>query len=364
MKKELKIPIFDIIIKNLIFRKYNKGVVFMIKPVMLKQGDTIGVISTASPVAALCPNRFQRGIHELEKMGFKVKVGNHARNKIGHLAGTVEERLEDFHEMVQNPEVKAIINTIGGYNSHQLLEYIDYDLIQKNPKIFLGYSDFTSLLLAIHKKCNLITFMGPALLPQFGEYNGIFDYTKTMLQAVTMKKTDKLNISPSSFWTGEKLKWDVEDLRPRKMEQNTGPLTLRAGKAKGKILAGNMGTMLLLAGTDYLPSFENKILFLEEDEEEKPGTIDRYLTQLRHIGAFEKINGIVFGRFHPNVSFSNDYTFEDIVNEATKGFDFPIISNVDFGHTDPMITIPNGIEVEIEALFHQAQITFCENAVK
>ncbi len=337
---------------------------FMIKPKLLKPGDTVGIISTSSPVAAACPNRFQRGISELESMGFKVKIGKNALKRIGHLAGTVEERLEDLHEMFQDHEVKAIINTIGGYNSHQLLEYIDYNLIKQNPKIILGYSDFTAILLAIHKKSELITFMGPALLPQFGEYGGMLEYTKKIFKDVLMTQNDEIRIPPSKYWTSEFLAWDIEDNRPRQLTKNEGPLIIKEGRARGSILAGNMGTMLLLAGTEFLPTFDNKILFLEEDEQENPGTIDRYLTQLRHMGVFEKINGIVVGRFHPKVEFSQDYTFIDIICQATKGYDFPIVYNVDFGHTDPMMTIPNGIDVEVEASNNNVNILFCENSVQ
>ncbi|MED3765241.1 hypothetical protein [Ureibacillus terrenus] len=192
----------------------------------------------------------------------------------------------------------------------------------------------------------------------------MLEYTKTIFEAVLMTQNDELLIPPSKYWTSEFLAWDKEDIRPRQLIKNDGPLIIKEGRARGKILAGNMGTMLLLAGTEFLPSFDNKVLFLEEDEQENPGTIDRYLTQLRHMGVFEKINGIVVGRFHPKVEFSQDYTFVDIICQATKGYDFPIVYNVDFGHTDPMMTIPNGIDVKVEASNNNVTILFRENPVQ
>jgi len=336
----------------------------MLKPPRLKKGDTIGIVSTSSPVAALCPNRFHRGIKALEEMGYRVKIGKHATKKKGHLAGTIEERLEDFHEMIIDKDVKVVLNTIGGHNSNQLLDALDYELIQQNPKIIIGYSDFTAVLHAIHQRSNLVTFLGPALLPQFGEYGGLLPYTKNYFTNLVEEPSDQLELKASDHWVFERLMWDKEDVRPRKQTRNEGPTVIREGQATGRILAGNLGTMLLAAGTPYLPSFKGRILFLEEDETEQAATFDRYLTQLRNMGAFEEISGLVIGRFHPDVPFHDDYPLSEILKVTTRGYDFPIIANVDFGHTDPMLTLPNGILAEISATSNDAAITLLENAVE
>ncbi|NPC91943.1 LD-carboxypeptidase [Bacillus sp. WMMC1349] len=334
----------------------------MIKPTKLHFEDTIGVISTSSPVAALCPRRFDRGIEELKRLGFKVKVGRNALKKNGHLAGTVTERLKDFHELIDDKEVKAIINTIGGYNSNQLIDKIDYDLIRENPKIIMGYSDFTAVLLAIHKKTNMITYLGPSILPQFGEYGGIFDYTLQSFKNTLMSSSPKQEILPSSHWTSELLAWDKDDNRKRKLVLNQGPKILKKGVMHGEIIAGNMGTLLSLAGTDFIPAFDNKILFIEDDENESPATIDRYLTHMRHLGVFEKISGLVLGRFHLKVNLSTPKTLFSIINQATEGYDFPIVIDVDFGHTDPMLTLPNGVTATVYAT-DDIKIIYNENSV-
>src|SRR5699024_5335821 len=232
----------------------------MIKPKSLQKGDCIGIVSTSSPVASSCPRRLKRGIRELELMGFKVKVGESVRKKVGHLAGSVKDRLDDIHSMVSDPEIKAIMNTIGGFNSNQLIGDLDYELIKANPKIFIGYSDFTSVLLSIHKKANLVTFMGPALLPQLGEYGGVFPYTRLQFEKVLMKKETNV-VQPSQSWSSEFLAWDKEDIRRRELMPNPGPTVLREGFMEGQILSGNMGTMLSLAGTPFFPDVEGKVLF-------------------------------------------------------------------------------------------------------
>jgi muramoyltetrapeptide carboxypeptidase len=135
-----------------------EGVKRLIRPKRLQRGDMIGIVSPSSGIAALCPRRLQRGIEELKRLGFQVIVGKNAKKRNEYMAGTIEERIEDLHEMFANSEVKAIITTIGGTCSHQLLEDLDYNLIKNNPKIFMGYSDITALHLAILKKRGLLRF--------------------------------------------------------------------------------------------------------------------------------------------------------------------------------------------------------------
>lgn len=335
----------------------------MIFPKKLEKGDTIGLISTSSSVVSMCPKRFNRGIKELENLGFKVKLGRNVAKKEDYLAGTIEERLEDFHTMIKDNEVKAIINTIGGFNSNQLIDRLDYNLIKKHPKIILGYSDFTAVLLAIHKKTDLVTFLGPAVLPQFGEWGGVEEYTKNMFFNILVNPLDKLEIQPSNTWVSEFLAWDKDDNRKKARNINHGPRVVKEGTASGHIIAGNMGTMMLLAGTPFFPDFTDSILFIEDDDEEKPATIDRYLFHFRNAGVFNRIKGLVVGRFHTNVNFSSNRSLEKIILEATDGFDFPIITDLDFGHTDPMLTLPNGIDTTIEAKEGKLKLRFNEKAV-
>lgn len=243
--------------------------------------------------------------------------------------------------MFADDEIKAILCTIGGYNSNQLLEFLDYKLLRQHLKVFVGYSDITALLNAIYTKTGLVTYLGPAVLPQFGEYGEMLPYTWEYFEKVLMQ-TDDVRITASKQWTDEFTPWDKEDNRPRVMKPNGGIKILKPGVASGALIGGNLGTLLLLQGTPYIPTLQDAILFVEEDEVETSATVDRFFTQLRHIGAFSKIKGMLIGRFNSKVGFTREDSLEDIVRIATEGYDFPILYNLDFGHTDPMLTIPIG----------------------
>ncbi|MFC4766963.1 S66 family peptidase [Effusibacillus consociatus] len=336
----------------------------VIRPQRLELGDTIGVVSPSSPVASICPRRFQRGITHLQSMGFEVIVGNRALTRTGHTAGSIQERVEDLHQMYANPNVKAIISTIGGYNSNQLLDQLDYKLICDNPKILMGYSDITTLLIGIHTITGQVTFLGPAILPQFGEFGGLMSYTRDSFERVVMQSKPIGDIHPSKHWTEEFLSWDINDDRIRERKPNSGLKVLKSGVAKGPILAGNIGTMLLLSGTPYFPKFQGVILCLEDDEDESPATIDRYLTQMRQIGIYDQIAGLIIGRFNSKVGFTETDSLESILEIVTRGYDFPIVYDADFGHTDPMMVLPNGIQAILDASdCNRPQLTILEPAV-
>lgn len=334
----------------------------LIKPAALKPGDTIGIVSPASPIAALCPDRFQRGVSHLEAMGFQVQVAPNATALHGHTAGTIDQRVEDLHQMFAAPNVKAIITTIGGYNSNQLLDRLDYDLIRANPKILMGYSDITALLVGITKKTGLVTFLGPALMPQFGEFDGLHPFTASWFRSVLVSPVAPIALDASGVSISEHLSWDREDIRPRRRDTVPGPSVLKRGQAEGRIVAGNLGTMLAVAGTPYFPDLDGAILCIEDDETESPATVDRYLTQLRLMGAFEKISALVVGRFHPNVKFIPEDSLHDLLLQATEGYDLPIALDFDFGHTDPTIILPQGIRASV-SFAAEPEVKLLETAV-
>lgn len=319
-----------------------------IHPHRLQPGDTIGIVSPSGPVAAFCPRRLKRGVEELEKHGFRVKLGKHVSERKKYVAGTIEQRLEDLHAMFADKEVKAVVSTIGGLNANQLLDGIDYKLIKANPKIFMGFSDITVLLNAVHAKTGLTTYLGPALLPQFGEFGGTLPFTWSFMEKVVMG-SDDVHIEASKEWTDELTMWDKEDDRPRVMKPNPGISVLKTGTASGRLVGGNIGTLLLLAGTEYMPDLEGAILIAEEDEVETPSSIDRLFTHLRSIGAFSKINGMLVGRFNSKVGFTPENLVDDIILTATRGYDFPVLTGLDFSHTDPMVTMPIGGQCAMDA---------------
>lgn len=308
----------------------------------------MGVVSPSSPVPALRPDRFKRSIRNLETMGFRVRVGENASAISGHTAGTVEQRVSDLHAMFVDDEVRAIICSIGGYNSNALLDRLDYGLIRQNPTILIGYSDPTFLLLGIHKMTGLATFHGPSLMPQFGEADGLHPYTEHWFRKILMSTDPPGETSPSGFSIHEYLEWDRDDTRERREEPNENPRTVKPGRAEGPLVAGNLCTLAALAGTPYLPDLEGVILCIEISEEEDTAWSDRYLTHLRLLGAFSKASALVVGRTHPASGFSNEDPLEKMLLVATNEFDLPIATGFDFGHTDPMLTLPIGPRASVD----------------
>lgn len=319
-------------------------------PKPLKLGEVVSIISPSSPASFYCPKRFFRGIKMIELMGYKVKIEKNVRKRLNHTTKGVDERVSDIHSAFSDKSVKAIICTIGGMNSNALIERLDYELIKKNPKIFCGFSDITVLQLAILKMTGLVTFSGPALLPTFADYPEIQEFSRKHFVHIinNIGKNDLGKLPVSDKWTDEYLAWDIEDDKPKKLKINNGWKILKTGQSRGFLVGGNLSAMMTLAGTKYWPDFNDKILFIDIDDEEKSSSVDRYLTQLNVIRVFNKIKGLLIGRLHSKTGFKKKKYFEDLLMSIVDNFYFPIIINMDFGHTDPILTLPVGILVEID----------------
>jgi len=329
----------------------------LIKTDHLRKGDTIGIVSPSSSLAGLVPHRVERGIEMLNKMGFNVKISKNALKVTGHTAGTPEERAEDLNNFFVDSSVKAIISFIGGNHSNQILKYLNFETIKKNPKIFMGYSDITVLHFALYSKCNLVTFYGPAILTQFAENSEILSYTKKYFEKAVMSNKSIGKIKPSPEWTDETLNWfKKEDLkRPRKMKKNEGWRWLRKGKSKGEIIGGCISSLLHLRGTEYWPDFQGKNFFWEIPESacdftkgEPFSEIDAHLSDLELSGVFGKIKGMLIGRPF-GYSEKESLDLQKMILERTKDYNFPILYNIDIGHTDPIITIPLGVMSKIDS---------------
>ena len=312
-------------------------------PPRLERGDTIGIVTPSVPSPAVAPRRFARGIVELERLGFRVRVAANARGSRGHRSGTIDERVADLHELFGEPDVHAILCAIGGFNSNSLLEELDYDLIRANPKVFVGYSDVTALHAGIWSQTGLAVCLGPSLLVQLAEFDGVDAYTWEAWERTLMRPKPAGVLEPAADWTDEFLAWDEADTRRRERCANAGPRTIRPGAAEGPVVAANLATLLAVAGTRFWPPLEGTLLFLEDDETANVAMLDRMLTQLRQLGALEQISGLAFGRFTSASELGPASPLEEIVLEATRGFDFPIAADLDFGHTDPMFCLPWGV---------------------
>ncbi len=330
----------------------------IIKPERLRPGDTLGIVAASSPITKVGNKVIERGYSYLRSKGFKIVEAPNCRKVYGHTAGTIKERVSALHDFFEDPKIDGIMAFWGGWQSHQLLEHLDYRLIRKNPKVLVGYSDTTALQAGIFSKTGLVTFSGPATISFCKPKR--FQYTWYYLSEVLMHGTSPLKLLPSDVYSDNRW-WERKD-KKMVLRKAEGWKTFSSGKVKGQIVGGNLGTMLLLEGTDWWPDMRGKILFVEEDEAETPQTVDRLFTRLRHLGIFEQIKGMVVGRMHSDVGFTKKDSFETILKDALKGYDLPVLYNVDFGHTDPLMTIPIGIRCRIDAA--KKEIVYLESAVK
>ena len=251
---------------------------------------------------------------------------------------SIEDRIEDLHNAFKDKNVKMIITAIGGYNVNQLLDYIDYELIRNNPKIVCGFSDITALLKAIYAKTGLVTYVGPQFF-SFGMKYG-FEYTDKFFKKIFMEK-ENITVYSSEKWSNDT--W-MKNQENREFIKNGGMEVLAYGEATGRIVGGNLCTLNLLQGTEYMPNLNNSILFIEDDSETGKAFIkefDRNLQSLLHSAKKMKINGIVIGRAE-KISEMNVKKWREIIETKRELKDIPIVINADIGHTTPIFTFPIG----------------------
>ncbi|RLG58877.1 hypothetical protein DRN86_05095 [Candidatus Geothermarchaeota archaeon] len=323
----------------------------LIYPPLLKKGDTVGFVSPSAGLAGKYKYRVRRAVGWFNKYGFKVKIGKYFW-KTGYIAGEPEERAEDINRMVEDEEVKCIVSSIGGENSVQLLGYLNFKAFRRNPKIFVGFSDITVLHLAFYKKARVVTFYGPMVLTQFGEYPEPFEYTVNYFFKAVMK--GEIGRVKEVSYTDQFLDWGRYRNKARDRFKKNKFLWLREGYAKGKLVGGCLPSILRVAGTKYFPSFKKSLIFLETPEGERAGKpyslekVNSNLSQLTEMGVFERARGVIFGIPYQYTEGMKKEFFK-LVEKRLSEYNFPILANVNFGHTDPIITIPYGSIGEIDS---------------
>jgi muramoyltetrapeptide carboxypeptidase len=321
-----------------------------VKPTQLRQGDFVAVVSPSFGAAGLFPHRLELGFSQMKKLGFQVKVMANARGTLGAVSGTPQQRVDDLHTAFLDPQIKAVIAAIGGDHSNQLLPLLDFDLIRANPKIFMGYSDITVLNLAIHRKTGLVTFNGPAFITDFGEYPAMLEYTRVSFQRTLCSVDAPGQIHPAADWTEEFLDWGAKkDLeRPRLFQPSPGWSWIKPGSAEGWLVGGCIESMDHLRGTPYWPDFEGAILFLETSEDKpSPQRVNSLLMDYQNMGVFDQINGLLVGR--PMLySDAEKQQLRDVILERARAYSFPIITDMDFGHTAPQMVLPIGCRARVD----------------
>jgi len=333
------------------------------RPERLRKGDTVAVFSPSSSVPSFFPERLDRAERELERLGFRVRRGAHVTDRTGYTAGFAEQRAQELNDAFADPQVSAILCSIGGNNSNQLLDQIDYDTIRRNPKVLLGYSDSTALVVAVWQMTGLVTFHGPGVLPEFGEFPGVMPYTERSFLETICEARSPRKLSPPDSWTDEYAEWaDPENwTRTRPQTPNAGWRGVRSGVGEGHLVGGNLETLLKLAGTPFWPDLDGAILFWEEARQ-TVAQVDAHVTQLRQMGVFSQIAGMVIGRpYHCDASV--DIEFAEVVDEKLSSVAFPVLADVDLGHTDPMLTLPIGIRTRLVVDDGAYELTVLDPAV-
>lgn len=315
-------------------------------PEKLKAGDEVRIIAPSRSMVILGEDCKKIATQRLEALGLKVTFGKYVMEADeDYLCTSVEHRAEDLNEAFRDKKVKAILTVIGGFNSNQILDFIDYEAIKQNPKIFCGFSDITALSNAIYAKTGLVTYSGPHY-SSFGMLKG-FEYELEYFKKMFFQ-SEEFEIESSKEWSDDA--WFI-DQENREFISNEGMYIINEGKAEGDIVGGNLCTLNLLQGTEYMPNIEGKVLFLEDDGMAGNAylvTFDRDLQSLIHTKEFKNIKAIVLGRNQKGCNMTKEKWIKLIKNKPELK-DIPVIAGADFGHTTPIFAFPIGGHAKLEA---------------
>ena len=301
----------------------------IIKPERLRRGDTVALINPASATAFRDSVQIVR--ESMEALGLKVRMGENVLGRRGYFAGTDAERAEDLNRQFADPEIKGIVAVRGGWGCARILPLVDFENIRKNPKILVGYSDVTALLLSIYAKTGLVTFHGPVGMGPWNSFST--DYFKKILfqkEAPVMKNPEN---------KGDNL----TQVRDR-------VVTITPGRATGRLLGGNLTVLSAIVGSGYLPDWKDSILFLE-DVGENIYRIDRMLTQLKLAGILDAAKGFIFGKCTdcgPGEGYGS-LTLEELFDDFIKPLGIPAWQGAMIGHEADKFTLPIGMEAAINS---------------
>jgi len=345
-----------------------------VRPPALQTGDTIGIVPPGHP---LDRDRIDQAVRRLEAMGFRARVIGAVYTRRGYLAATDAQRAQALMAAFLDPQVKAVFCGTGGYGTTRVLDRLDFDAIRRNPKILLGFSDVTALHLAIHKETGQLTFHGPNLMWGLGSedrsltpfasvhlWRNVCDAkTLAALAARSAEPEAKEPVPGFEALTRTSpdgtLRYDLSLCEP----DTPAPKTLRPGRARGRLVGGNLSLVCALMGTPWQIETKGRILFLE-DVGEEPYRIDRFLRQLKHAGLLDGVAGVILGRWHkcvpenPEKSLTLDEVFADYFGDAP----YPVVAQFPVGHVRDNATLPLGVMAELDAT--ALTLTLLEPAVE
>lgn len=321
-------------------------------PPKLREGNEIRVVAPSSSLTIISDENKRAALNRLRSLGFTVTFSKNAKEMDESGSSSIESRVKDLHEAFSDANVKGILAVIGGYNVNQILKYLDYDLIRNNPKVLCGYSDITAMSNAIYEKTGLVNYSGP-VFANFGMMKG-FEHTLEYFKKCLMSE-EPFEIVPSKEWSDDR--WYIDQDR-RNFMKNSGPYIINDGRAEGTIIGGNLCTLNLLQGTEFMPSMRDTIVFLEDDDMEGKLTysnFDRNLQSLLHLPDAQHMKGVVIGRFQKESEMNREKLVKIIRTKKELG-DIPVIADVDFGHSSPMATFPIGGIARVSAKNNQTKL--------
>lgn len=325
----------------------------MLKAPGLRAGDTVGVIAPSGPAHSIYRARYETGLSTLQRLGFRVIEGSLAgkRGHQGYRTGSPGDRARELMELFVDPQVRAVVATIGGLNSASLIPYLDFGKIRDNPKVFCGYSDVTALHMAIWTQSRLSTFYGPAVVPSFGEPLPGFSETQDSFLDATMRHlSGARELAPPSRWSNQAPRFADPlslDAGSRTWREDRGWTTLVPGvAADGPVICANLNTLVSLAGTIYFPDLTGRILAIEEMAAPF-SRLERNLRHLQLLGVFERLAGLIVSKPEMPDSEGAPFSEEELVAEIVGRPNYPVVTNFDCGHTHPMLTIAQGTRMRL-----------------
>lgn len=315
---------------------------------VLKPGDTIGYFSPSTPITAHCPKRLKRATTFLEGKGFKIKPGKLTGHNDYYRSGSIKDRAEELNDLIRDPEVKCIMSTIGGSNANALLPYIDYNAFKQHPKIVIGYSDVTAILFALYAKTGIRTYYGPAFVSSFGEWEPYNEWTFAVFRDLLMSELHApYTYQIPRFWTDEYINWEEQD---RSKEQKVNQwVTVKSGRASGRLIAGNLNTMKGFWGSEYMPEIHEGDILMIEDAAKTASIVEKNFAMLKANRVFEKVGGLILGKHEHFDDQGTGRRPHEILEEILGDYDFPLLAEFDSAHTHPMLTMPIGASVELDA---------------
>ncbi|MGF7216298.1 muramoyltetrapeptide carboxypeptidase [Spirosoma lacussanchae] len=312
------------------FATYDQKPLATVKPARLKPGDTVGLVCPAAP--AYSREEVQVTQESLVAMGLKTRLAPHFYDRYGYLAGRDADRAADVNAMFADPDIQMVMAMHGGWGCARLLPLLDYELIRRNPKLLIGYSDITALLLGIHTKTGLATIHGPVGSATWNSYT-VERFRRVIMEGEPVMYENPTDKGDTLAQTDDRI-W-----------------TIRPGTARGPLVGGNLTVLCHLLGSVYVPDWRNKILFIE-DVSEDIYSVDRMLTHLKLAGVLNQLSGLVFGkctRCGPGSGGYGSLTLEDVLIEHIGPLNIPAFAGAMIGHITDKFTVPIGINAEMDA---------------